>query len=90
MPSSVAHYGLEPTRNNAGLAHENGSVEAAHGHLKVGLHEALELRGSRDFADLAAYQAFLQDYVLRRNTAVRDALAIERQALAPLPAYRTT
>ncbi len=84
------HYGLEPTRNNAGLAHENGSVEAAHGHLKVGLHEALELRGSRDFADLAAYQAFLQDYALRRNTAVRDALAIERQALAPLPAYRTS
>lgn len=29
------HYGLEPTRNNAGLAHENGSVEAAHGHLKL-------------------------------------------------------
>ena len=84
------HYGLEPTRNNAGLAHENGSVEAAHGHLKVGLHEALELRGSRDFADLAAYQAFLQDYALRRNTAVKDALAIERQALAPLPAYRTS
>lgn len=23
------HYGLEPTRNNAGLAHEIGAVEAA-------------------------------------------------------------
>jgi hypothetical protein len=84
------HYGLEPTRNNAGVAHENGSVEAAHGHLKVGLHEALELRGSRDFADLAAYQTFLQDYALRRNAAVREALAVERQALAPLPAHRTS
>ena len=50
------HYGLEPTRNNAGVAHENGSVEAAHGHLKVGLNEALELCGSRDFANLAAYR----------------------------------
>ena len=84
------HYGLEPTRNNAGLAHENGSVEAAHGHLKLGLSEALELRGSKDFADLAAYQAFLQDYALRRNAAVRDALAVERTALAPLPTYRTS
>ena len=39
------HYGLEPTRNNAGVAHENGSVEAAHGHLKRTIREALELRG---------------------------------------------
>ena len=47
------HYGMEPTRNNAGVSHENGSVEAAHGHLKLGLKEALALRGSRDFPDLA-------------------------------------
>ncbi len=65
-------------------------MEAAHGHLKLGLSEALELRGSKDFADLAAYQAFLQDYALRRNAAVRDALAVERAALAPLPIYRTS
>jgi hypothetical protein len=84
------HYGLEPTRNNAGVAHENGSVEAAHGHLKVGLAEALELRGSRDFVDLAAYQAFLQAYALRRNAAVHAALAVELKALAPLPPHRTS
>ena len=84
------HYGLEPTRNNAGVAHENGSVEAAHGHLKVGLAEALELRGSRDFVDLAAYQAFLQAFALRRNAAVQAALAVELKALAPLPPHRTS
>jgi hypothetical protein len=28
-----AHYGMTPSRNNAGVAHENGAVEAAHGHL---------------------------------------------------------
>jgi hypothetical protein len=83
------HYGLEPTRNNAGVAHENGSVEAAHGHLKAGLREALVLRGSKDFPDLAAYQAFLQDHALRKNAAVQTAVAVERQALAPLPSYRT-
>ena len=43
------HYGMEPTRNNAGVSHENGSVEAAHGHLKTGLEEALELRGLEGF-----------------------------------------
>ena len=24
------HYGMEPTCNNAGVSHENGSVEASH------------------------------------------------------------
>ena len=28
------HYGMEPTRNNRGVAHENGSIESPHGHLK--------------------------------------------------------
>ena len=83
------HYGLEPTRNNAGVSHENGSVEAAHGHLKSGLHEALELRGSSDFADLAAYQAFLQRPSRARTPATRR-LAIELAALLPLPRHRTT
>jgi hypothetical protein len=30
------HYGMTPTRNNAGVSHENGSIESAHGHLKRG------------------------------------------------------
>ncbi len=29
-----AHYGMTPTRNNRGVAHENGSIESSHGHLK--------------------------------------------------------
>ena len=28
------HYRMTPTRNNGGLAHENGSIEGPHGHLK--------------------------------------------------------
>ena len=84
------HYGMEPTRNNAGVSHENGSVEAAHGHLKSGLGEALELRGSRDFPDLAGYQAFLQEFIARKNAPRRAVLAIELAALLPLPRYRTT
>ena len=84
------HYSMEPTRNNAGVSHENGSVEAAHGHLKSGLGEALELRGSSDFPDLAAYQAFLQEFIARKNAPRRAVLAIELAALLPLPRHRTT
>jgi hypothetical protein len=32
-----AHYGMTPSRNNRGVAHENGSIESAHGHLKNAL-----------------------------------------------------
>ena len=84
------HYGLEPTRNNPGVSHENGSVEAAHGHLKTGLREALELRGSRDFADVAAYQAFLAEFVRTKNARRRSELQLELQATRPLPRFRTT
>ena len=26
---------MEPSRNNRGLAHENGAIESRHGHLKT-------------------------------------------------------
>ena len=40
------HYGMAATRNNPGLAHENGAIESHQGHLKRGLEQALILRGS--------------------------------------------
>ena len=42
-----AHYGMMPSRNNRGVAHENGSIESSHGHLKSALGDELLLRGSR-------------------------------------------
>ena len=45
-------YGMEPTRNNRGVAHENGSIESRHGHLKARLEQASLLRGSREFEDV--------------------------------------
>lgn len=62
-----AHYGMEPSRNNAGIAHENGAIESVHGHLKRGIEDALLLRGSRDSADLCAYRCFIGGVVGRRN-----------------------
>jgi hypothetical protein len=85
-----AHYRMEPTRSNRGLAHENGSIESPHGHLKRALEDALLLRGSRDFDTLDAYRRFVDEIVGRRNARNRKRLEIERTALRPLPARRTT
>src|SRR5215212_8368399 len=84
-----AHYGLEPSRNNAGLAHENGAIESVHGHLKKVIADALLLRGSRDFADLAAYRRFIDEVVGRRNARNAARIAVERAALRELPDRRT-
>jgi hypothetical protein len=81
------HYGCEPTRNTLGVAHENGAVESPHGHLKDRIDQALRLRGSRDFADLAAYRQFVDGIVAAANAPRGDALAVERAALAELPRF---
>ena len=85
-----AHYGLTASRNNRGEAHENGAVEAQHGHLKTALDQALILRGSRDFATVADYRRFVDQLVGRRNRRRQEALKAELAALRPLPARRTT
>ena len=78
----VAHYGMTPTRNNPGVAHENGSIESPHGHLKKAIEDALLLRGSRDFEDLAAYRRFVDEVVGRRNARNRKRIDIERAGSA--------
>lgn len=84
-----AHYGMTPTRNNPGLAHENGAIEGPHAHLKRALEQALLLRGSADFADLAAYRRFIDEVIGRANASRRKALEVERPQLKTLPARRT-
>ena len=56
-----AHYGLSPSRNNRGVAHENGIVEAPHGHVKRRLEQKLILRGSCDFEEPAEYGELLAE-----------------------------
>lgn len=85
----VAHYGMTPTRNNPGLAHENGSIESPHGHLKRVIEDELLLRGSRDFADLDAYRRFIDEVVGRRNARNRKRIEIEKAELGELPERRT-
>lgn len=85
-----AHYRMKPTRNNKGVAHENGSIESAHGHLKSAIRDALLMRGSSDFDDLATYRAFIDELVGRRNATYGKRIATERPHLQGLPERRTT
>lgn len=85
----IADYGMEASRNNRGLAHENGSVEGAHGHLKRAIADALLLRGSPDFATIDEYRAFLARVVSRRNARNRERIDAERRVLRPLPKRRS-
>jgi hypothetical protein len=81
----LRHYGLEPTTNNTGEAHENGDVEQAHFRFKQAVDQALRVRGSREFADRAAYHRFLQNLVKQRNLRRSARWAEEQTALRPLP-----
>jgi hypothetical protein len=82
----LRHYALEPTTNNAGVAHENGDVEQAHHRFKQAVDQALRVRGSRDFADRPAYDRFLQSLVKQRNLTRQVRWREEQPHLRPLPA----
>ena len=84
------HYGMTATRNNPGVAHENGSIEAPNGHLKRRLDQALLQRASRDFADLDDYRRFVELVCNRHNARRRALVATEREKLRELPKRRTT
>ena len=84
-----AHFGMQPTRNNRGVAHENGVIESAHGHLRKATRDALLMRGIADFDDLASYRRFIDEIVSRKNAHHAKRIAAERSALQPLPGQRT-
>jgi transposase InsO family protein len=84
-----AHYRMEPTRNNRGVAHENGAIESPHGHLKHSIRDALLMRGTMDFEDLGAYRSFLDEIVGRKNARNIKRIDAERPRLQGLPDTRT-
>lgn len=83
------HYGMTASRNNPGVAHENGSIESPHGHLKKTLEDAVLLRGSRDFTDLGAYRRFVDEVIGRLNARLGPRIDHERAVLQDLPGRRT-
>ena len=83
------HHGTEPTRNNKGVSHENGSIESPNRHLKNRLDQALMLRGSREFDSLDEYREFLRDLLHRQNKRVEKAFIEEKTFLKALPERKT-
>ncbi|MCB8883944.1 IS21 family transposase [Acidisoma cellulosilytica] len=83
-----AHYGMTPTRNTTGVAHENGAIESQHGHLKRSIAQALLLRSSRNFESLDAYRAWIADLIGRRNARRAKMVRLECAALSELPPHR--
>jgi hypothetical protein len=64
---------------------QNGDVEQSHYRFQQAVDQALRVCGSRDFADRASYERFLQDLVRYRNQTRASRHAQEQQALRPLP-----
>jgi hypothetical protein len=83
-----AHYQLQPTRNNLGVAHENGSIESSHGYFKRRLVQALRLRGNFDFLSVIDYQDFIQEVINTLNAKCSERFMEEQSHLRPLPKYR--
>lgn len=82
----MAHYGMQPTWNNTGVAHENGDVEQSHYRFKEAVDQALRIRGSREFPSRAAYDRFLHELVRQRNLTRSVRFRAEGEVLRPLPA----
>jgi transposase len=84
---AMAHYGVEADRNTPGRAHENGSVEQAHHRFKRAVEQALLMRGTREFADRASYEAFLREIFTARNKR-RPSLGDDLRGMKELPPMR--
>ncbi len=82
------HYRMQPTRNNTGVAHENGAIESPHGHLKNRIKQAIYLRGSNDFQSLEEYQLLIEAAVAKLNQQCQQKFEQEKTHLRSLPKYR--
>jgi len=85
-----AHLGVIATRNNRGVAHENGAIEGPHRHWKHRLEQQLIQRGSRDFSTEAEYRQLVAQVTNTLNSRyrVQGNLEIEQLHLQPLPVER--
>jgi hypothetical protein len=84
---------MQPRTIGIGKSQQNGDVESLNGVLKRRLEQRLLLRGSRDFASVVAYVAWLEEVLEKANDPRREKLAVDLAAMRPaplrrLPAYR--
>jgi hypothetical protein len=83
------HYRMVATRNNTGVAHENGAIEGSHSYFKRRLCQALYQRGSFNFETVAQYQVFIEQVIAKLNAKCQKQFEIEQPCLQALPRYRT-
>lgn len=83
------YYDFTATKNNTGVAHENGAIEASHGHLKRRIEQKIKLRESHDFASFEEYQSFIDSIVNKINRNCKKRFEQELPTLQALPSRRT-
>jgi hypothetical protein len=84
----LEHYDLLAEKTNPNSGNENGDVEQRHHRFKRAVDQALMLRGSRDFADVGTYVAFLKSLVDQLNRGRRSRFAEELKVIRGLPPAR--
>lgn len=83
----VTHHGMKPRTIGVKKPNQNGDVEAGNGALIRAIEQQLLLRGSRDFADMAMYQEFIDcEVVAKMNEDKAAKLARELDAMEPVVA----
>lgn len=83
-----AHLGVEPRTIAVKCPNQNGDVESAQGHLKRRLKQHLLLRGSRDFAQVGEYAAYVAKVCTAVNALRREKVGEEMAKLRALPTTR--
>jgi len=84
--SFVAHHDMKPRTIGVKKPVQNGDVEAGNGALASAVEQALLLRQSRDFTELAAYRAFVDEVVVGMNRGKQERLAAELEHMEPVTA----
>ena len=84
----MRHFGMTPRTIEVGAKEQNGDVEAGHRALKRRLEQALLIRGSRDFADRDAWQAFVDEQLRKANRRRGPRVGEELAAMRPLDVGR--
>jgi hypothetical protein len=84
----LVHYGLQAQAIQPRQAHENGDVEQSHYRFKQAVDQALMLRGSREFANRGAYEAFLRKVMAGRNANRHERFIEDQAVLSSLPLRR--
>lgn len=80
---------MQPTRNNRGKGHENGSIESSHGHFKRRLNQAMLMRGSFDFENIQEYQELISGVIDKLNQKCTIKFQEESEHLQPLPNHQS-